>query len=217
MSKIGEIISAALAALGRLVGRVVHSTIWIAGKAVRTTSVVFERVFDVAKATGKLGFETAILPVRIAGKILGGGRQPSPAPQDSAARAADAAIAQQRSADHADDSRQVLTALRRVAQARALGETPDAAHLGRLPPRLLAYVSQLPREECDALARKPTADLRILVAKGVAEAKPDTAAPVADITAARTARRESLKAATRGAMKGEKPVVSAEDILALTA
>ena len=236
MSRIAEILAAVMAALGRLVSKSVSVMKMVGGRMVRSTEVVSERVFDAAtsvpKSVVEVGGATARLvagavsdavkfPFRLARALVGGRRGQQQAPQDAAAEAAQAAQAQVARADAADDARQVLTSLRQVAAARAVGQAPDPAHIGRLPHRLLRYVESLDAEGCDTLARKPTNDLRAIIGaisgrvevaaeqeaadadrqRSADEDQRPTVHPVADLDAERSARRAQLRQAVRKAMR----------------
>ena len=237
MSKFAEVVAAVLAALGRLVGKSVSVFKMVGGKLVRTTETVMERVFDVAGATSHAGAglldatnklvigaasDVIKAPFRLAGlaaRAVLGNRAPEQAPDQAATQAEKAAEAQVARSDVADDARQVLSSLRRVAQARAIGQVPDLAHTGRLPAKLLEYVESLSRDECDALARRPTSDLRAIISgrlqRGDVRSPDQVAAdrapaPVVDIEAEHKARKAYLHAALRAPRQP-----TADDVLAM--
>lgn len=232
MKNLAEIIRAVMAALGRLVTKSVMVTKKIGGRMIQVAETVTERVFDAAVAmpravlevggaTLKLGAGTVSdivkAPFRVAGMLLGGKRQPQQAPEQAAAEAQQAAVQQQIRADAAEDSRQILTSLRRVAQARSSGLPPDSAHVSRLPQHLLAYVQSLSPCECDVLARRPTSELRTLISgrtqRADVRSPEQVAAPAAvvDLEAERAARKAEIRAAVRGSMAGQQR--SLDDIL----
>ncbi|WP_419729591.1 hypothetical protein [Lichenicola sp.] len=225
-----QILRAVAAALGRLVTRTVAVSRWIGGRLVLTCETVVERAVDVAASALDVGatacrlgagilFEVVTAPCQLLG-TLARDRQQSTAPEAAASEAMQVAVAQQQRADTAEDARQVLTSLRRVAQARAAGQVPDPLHLGRLSQRLIEYVEGLDREECSALARRSTSELRVLVSgrslRRDVRSQDQVAvpAPVVDLAETRTARRLAIQAAIRSGANRDRTV---DDVLARVA
>ena len=227
MNRVLEALRAALATMVRLITKTISVTKIIGGRVVRSTETVVERAVDVGQAVGQLAVgavgDVVKAPLRIAGGVaraVGGARPAQQTlPQDEAAEARDAAVTQQRRADAAEDARAVLLAFRRVAQARASGVPADPAHLGRLPRLLVDYLDALTADELDALARKPTSELRRVITGGdrdVRSASEALAGPaptgVPAVVDIRDARRATLREAVRGVRAEREP--TADDVLA---
>ncbi len=233
MNTIAEAVRAALAALGRLVGRFVTVTKFVGGKAVQVTEQVFERVVDVAAATPRLAVDLlgatsklAIgavsdivkLPFRVAGMVLGK-RGPQPTAQSAAAEeaAAQREAAQQEevrqaAADRQSEARELVAAVRSVSAARARGERIDDVALGRLPEGVRDYLMTLDKDECGTIAAASVMGLR-----GVLKGRPPEgvrspkqlkeASAGAEVVSAEqvAARRAEVRSAARAAMRGQQP------------
>lgn len=234
MKNLVEILRAVLAALGRLVGRVVQTTKRIGGKLVHGSELLFERVFDtvvsapravvdIGAATLKLGTgivsDVAKAPFRLAGMVLGGRRQPQQTAQSAAAdeAAAQRAAAQdeanrQAIADRQAEARELVSAVRSVAAARARRERLDDVALQRLPEPVRDYLLALDRAECGTVAAASVMGLRAVLKgrppEGVRSPKEIQESAGAEVISKEqvAARRAEVRAATRAAMRsGREP------------
>ncbi len=237
MNQIAEAVRAALAALGRLVGRLVSVTKFVGGKLVTVT----ERVVDVAVAapglavdllgaTSKLALGAASdvvkLPFRLAGMLVGGRRGSPPSAQSAAQEeaAAQQQAAQQQevrqaAADRQSEARELVAAVRSVAAARATGERLDDVALGRLPENVRNYLAALDKGECAAVAAASVMGLRNVLrgrppegVRSPKEVREATAGAEVVTEAQVAARRAEVRSAVRAAMRGQKaPAADIED------
>ena len=233
MNKIAEIMRAVAAALGRLVSRVVQTTKWVGGRAVRVAETVVERIFDAAVAaprvaldltvaTSKLGIGTVNdvvkLPFRLAGAVLRARQPQQQSPQDAAADEAAAQRAAQQeeshrqaAADRQAEARELVQAIRSVATARARGERPDDVGLALLPDGMQDYMMAMDREEAATVAATSVPGLRGLLRgrppEGVRSPREVQEAAEAKVVPVEqvAARREAVRSAARAAMRGERP------------
>ncbi len=240
MNKIAEAVRAALAALGRLVGRFVSVTKFVGGRLLTTTEQVFERVFDAAAATprfavdllgatSKLAIGAASdivkLPFRLAGMVMGGrgGKQPtaqSAAAEEAAAQqqAAQQEESRQALADRQSEARELVAAVRSIAASRARGERLDDVALARLPEPVRDYLLALDKTECATVAAASVMGLRnVLKGRppgGVRSPKELKEAVGAEVVSAEqvAARRAEVRVAVRAAMRGQRvPDADSED------